>query len=83
MADPKMEKGEFFRDSGRYLYEPFEEAFFYWNRLIAFTGTILTGKIRMKFAREDYDIELPQDHRIFNEAIISGREVTKADYERG
>lgn len=70
-----MQKGEFFRDKDRYLYEPSEDAFFYWDH-----GT---RKIRMKFAGEDYDIEIPHDHRIFNDAILSGREVTRDEYERG
>lgn len=70
-----MEKGEVFAERDRYLYEPFEEAMFHWDHR--------SRTIRMKLAGQDFDIEVSQDHRIFNEAILGGREIERAEYEAG
>lgn len=70
-----MDKGEFFAERDRYLYEPFEEAMFHWDHR--------ARTIRMKLAGQSFDVEVPHDHRIFNEAIRSGREIGRAEYEAG
>ncbi|WP_157084703.1 hypothetical protein [Sphingomonas pituitosa] len=70
-----MEKGDFFQERDRYLFEPFEEAFFHWDHR--------RRTVHMKFVGQDFDVEVPHDHRIFNDAILSGREVDKTAYERG
>lgn len=70
-----IDKGEFFRTQDRYLYEPFEGAMFHWDHL--------KETVSMKFLGWDYHTPVPQDHRIFNDAIISGFEITQAEFETG
>jgi hypothetical protein len=70
-----INKGEFFAGTDRYLSYPHEDALFFWD--------YRARKIRMKFTGQDYDVEVPQDHRLFNEAILSGSEITRAEYEAG
>ena len=70
-----MGKGESFLTRDRYLYEPLEDAMFHWDHR--------ARTIRMKLAGQSFDVEVPHDHRIFNEAIRTGREIAKAEYEAG
>ncbi|OAN67192.1 hypothetical protein [Sphingomonas sp. TDK1] len=70
-----MMKGDRFQDRDCYLFEPFEEAFFHWDHR--------RRTIRMKFVGQEVDVEVPHDHRIFNDAIRSGREVDRVDYDCG
>lgn len=70
-----MEKGEFFVASDRYLFDDYEEAMFFSNSK--------TGKIYMKFVGYDEISEIHFSHRIFNDAIISGREITREEYLAG
>ena len=70
-----IERGQFFADRDHYLYYGFEDVMFHWDRRIR--------TIRMKFIGDAYDSEVPHDHRLFNEAVLDGREISKADYEAG
>ena len=75
MIGMAMEKGAFFLNQDRYLHAPHEDAMFHWDHR--------ARTIRMKLAGQRFDVEIPHDHRIFNEAIRSGREIARADYEAG
>lgn len=70
-----MDKGEFFQSRDRFLHYDFEDALFFWDHR--------AGSVRMKFVGQDYDIEVPTDQRLFNDAIRHGREVTRDEYEAG
>lgn len=70
-----IEKGEFFQGQDRYLYEPFEEAMFHWDHQ--------SRTVYMKFLGGRVPTPVPYDHRIFNDAIRSGREITQAEFEAG
>jgi hypothetical protein len=70
-----MEKGEFFALNDRYLYYDYEDALFFWDHQ--------ARRVMMKFIGDAFESEVPHDHRIFNEAILSGREVTRAEYLAG
>lgn len=69
------DKGEFFQGQDRFLFEPFEDALFRWDH---------HGRtVWMKMVGQPFEVQVPYDHRIFNEAILSGREIDKASYDAG
>jgi hypothetical protein len=70
-----LEKGKFFVGTDRYLFYDFEEAMFFADHR--------NDKVYMKFIGNDFESEVGDDHRIFNDAILSGIEITKAEYEAG
>lgn len=70
-----MEKGQFFSDRDCYIHYGFEHVMFYWNHR--------ARTVRMRLIGDAYDSEVPHDHRLFNEAVLHGREISKADYEAG
>ena len=69
------DKGEFFRGRDRYLFEPFECALFRWDHH--------SRTVWMKLAGQGFEVQVPHDHRIFNEAVLSGREIDKMSYDSG
>lgn len=70
-----IEKGDFFVGKDRYLFNDFEDAMFAWDHQ--------TKRIMMKFVGGNFDSEVQHDHRLFNDAILSGREITREEYEAG
>ena len=70
-----MEKGDFFVGQDRYLFYDFEEAMFAYDHV--------TAKISMKFVGDDFENDVGHDHRIWNEAILNGIEITRAEYLAG
>jgi hypothetical protein len=70
-----LEKRNFFVGIDRYLYFDFEDAMFFSDHE--------SGKLYMKFVGDDFENEIADDHRIFNEAILRGIEITRAEYLAG
>ncbi len=68
-------KGEFFSSQDRYLYEPFEEAMFFWDHK--------EEQVYMKLPGWTFSTPVDQDHRIFNDAILSGFEISKEELDSG
>ena len=70
-----MDKGSFFAGHDRYLHYDHEDALFFWDHR--------TRRVRMKFVGQPFDVEVEHDHRVFNDAIAHGREISRAEYASG
>lgn len=71
-----INKGELFSRQDVYIDYQFEEVMYRWDHE--------NKKIYAKFYGEDENsTPVPHDNRLFNDALLSGVEVTKADYIKG
>ena len=70
-----LDTGDFFTTQDRYLYEPFERAMFFWDHE--------KQQAFMKLSGWTYTTPVEQSHRIFNDAILSGIEISKEEFEAG
>ncbi|MET1257449.1 hypothetical protein [Aliikangiella maris] len=71
-----INKGELFSRQDVYIDYPFEEVMYRWDHK--------TEKIYVKFYGEEEKSEpVLYDNRLFNDALLSGQEVTKKVYMRG
>jgi len=71
-----IDKGKMFADNDIYVDYPFEEVMYRWEHLVE--------KIHIKFYGENEKAELiPHDNCLFNEALLSGNEITQEEYQNG
>jgi len=71
-----INKGEIFAKKDVYIDYPFEEAMYRWDHK--------TEKVYVKFYGEGEKTDpVPHDNRLFNEAILSGEEITQDEYTMG
>lgn len=71
-----IKTGEYLNTKDIYIDYPFEE--------VMFRRTCVDSLIYRKFYGEEEGSELvPDDNRLFNEALLSGNEITREDYMKG
>lgn len=71
-----INKGEIFSRQNVYIDYPFEEVMYRWDHKY--------GKIYVKFYGEDEKKSpVPNDNRLFNDALLSGQEISKKVYMEG
>lgn len=71
-----IKTGEYLNTKNVYIDYPFEE--------VMFRRMKKNGAIYRKFYREEESSELmSHDNRLFNDALLSGDEITQEDYEAG
>jgi hypothetical protein len=71
-----INKGEMFADKDVYVDYPFEEVMYRWDHL--------AENIYVKFYGESEKSEpIPHDNNLFNEALLSGHEISKEEYQNG
>jgi hypothetical protein len=71
-----LEKGKTFATRDVYIDYPFEEVMYRWDHI--------AEKVYVKFyGEEEKQTPIPQDNRLFNDAILSGDEITRERYEMG
>lgn len=70
-----LDTGDFFTSQDRYLYEPSEQAMFFWDHK--------KQQAFMKLRGWTYTTPVEPSHRIFNDAILSGFQISKEEFEAG
>lgn len=69
-----ISKGPRFGSEDIYVDYPFEDVLFRWNHK--------EERIYRKFYSENEDQEsIPQDNRLWNDALLYGNEITREEYE--
>lgn len=71
-----INKGKVFADKDVYVDYPFEEVMYRWDHL--------AEKIYVKFYGEnEKPDDISHDNHLFNEALLSGNEITLEEYKNG
>lgn len=71
-----INKGELFSKKDVYIDYPFEEVMYRWDHL--------EEKIYVKFyGKKEKEEPIPHHNRLFNDALLSGHEITRAEYLTG
>lgn len=71
-----INKGPTFQLRDVYIDYSFEEVMYRWDHV--------TKKIYVRFYGKDENPEpVPFDNRLFNDALLSGNEITRQQYEKG
>lgn len=71
-----INKGELFVQRDVYVDYPFEEVMYRWDHK--------AEKIYVKFYGENEKTEaIPHDNKLFNDALLSGHEITQEEYQNG
>ncbi len=71
-----ISKGELFANQDVYIDYPFEDVMYRWDHK--------AEKVYVKFYGEkEVTDPVPHDNRLFNEAILSGNEITQEEYFAG
>lgn len=70
-----INKGETFSQRDIYIDYDFEQVMFRWDHI--------SKKQYRKFYGQDEEMEVPHDNRLYNDALISGDEITEAEYRKG
>ncbi|AHI32850.1 MULTISPECIES: hypothetical protein [Marinobacter] len=71
-----INKGKLFSEKDVYIDYSFEEVMYRWDHK--------AEKIHVKFYGEDEKPDpIPHDNRLFNEALLSGKEITYEEYLEG
>ncbi len=69
-----VEKGPRFAESDVYVDYPFESVRYRWDHL--------SEKVFVKFyGKSEHDETVPTNNRLFTDALLSGTEITKAEYD--
>lgn len=71
-----IDKGKIFAERDIYINYPFEEVMFRWDHI--------EQKVYVRFYGEAENRNpIPHDNRLFNDALLSGSEISREEYERG
>jgi hypothetical protein len=71
-----IDKGRIFSDRDVYIDYPFEEVMFHWDHV--------EQKVYVRFhGKAENRDPVPHDNRLFNDALLSGSEISPEQYERG
>jgi hypothetical protein len=71
-----INKGKIFADRDVYINYPFEEVMFRWNHV--------EQKVYVRFyGNAEYRNPIPQDNRLYNDALLYGSEISREQYEGG
>ena len=71
-----IEKGPLFASEDVYVDYPFEEVMYRWDHK--------TEEIFVKFyGKQEHGHPIPSSNRLFNDALLYGDRITRADYLKG
>lgn len=71
-----IKTGEYLNTKDVYIDYPFEE--------VMFRRAQIDGSIHRKFyGQEEFPDAIPRDNRLYNEALLSGNEITRDEYVKG
>ena len=71
-----VSKGELFAQGDVYIDYPYEEVMYRWDHQQKKTYVRFYGEA-------EHPSPVPHDNRLFNDALLSGDQITREQYERG